>query len=126
MSIESEIPTDGKPRNSRRRKLSAAAGIAALVCAGTVVAASPASADSACGTYHNWEECVSFSGGYISATAYNHYSTGETETVWVNDYAVSGIYIPSGGSATVSYYFGDGPVHVCAGIDSVQIICANL
>lgn len=126
MSIESETLNVAKPRTSRRRKLSAAAGVAALVCAGTVVAASPASADSACGTYHNWEECVSFSGGYISATAYNGYSTAEVETVWVNSYSVSGIDIPSGGSATVSYYFGYGPVHVCAGIDSVQIICANL
>ncbi len=110
MSIEIETLTDEKPKTSRRLRLSAAAGVAALICAGTVVAASPASADSVCGTYHSWTQCIYFTSGTLSTTAFNGYGVTEVETLVLNGNDSPQVAIPAGGSASFGYYFGDGPL----------------
>lgn len=126
MTTEIESPNDVKPGTSRWRRLSAAAGIAALTCGGTLLAAaSPASADTpVCGYYHSWTECINYSSGVLSVTAYNGYGVSEVETLWLNSYYYGPVSIPSGGSAGFGYSTG-GPIHACAGIDSVEIVCGN-
>ena len=127
MSIEIEpLKDEKKPGTHRWRRLSAAAGVAVLACGGTVLVASPASADSVCGSYHSWEECIDFSGGVLSATAHNGYSVSEVETIVLNGVDSPQVNIPSGKSVTFGYFVGDGPLHACAGIDSVTIVCGNL
>jgi hypothetical protein len=127
MTTEIALRNDEKPAASRWRRFSAVAGVAALACAGTVIAASPASASESCGSYHNWTECIRYSGGVLAVSAYNGYGSGYTENLWLNNYSFDGIYIPSGQwSAWYGYPVATGPVHACAGIDSVTIICTNL
>lgn len=125
MTTEIEPLNAVQPGTSRWRRLSAAAGIAALTCAGTVLAASPASADTpVCGYYHSWTECINYSSGTLSVTAYNGYSVSEVETLWLNTHYWGPVDIPSGGAAGFGYATG-GPIHACAGIDSIQIVCGN-
>lgn len=126
MTAEIVLRNDEKPAASRWRRFSALAGVAALACASTVIAASPASASESCGSYHSWTECIQFTGGGLYVSAYNGYSSGYTENLWLNNYSFDGIYIPSHQwSAWYGYTVPGGPIHACAGIDSVQIICGN-
>ena len=126
MTTEIELHNDEKPAASRWRRFSAMAGVAVLACAGTVVAASPASASEQCGSYHNWTECINFTGTVLEVSAYNGYGVAETETLWLNNYSFSGITIPSGHwSAWYGYTVPGGPIYACAGIGSVQIICGG-
>lgn len=125
MTAEIEFRNDGKPAASRLRRFSAVAGVAALACAGTVVAASPASASEQCGSYHNWTECIQYSGGVLAVNAYNGYSVAETETLWLNNYSFGPITIPSGQWSGWYGYTTGGPIYACAGIDSIQIVCGS-
>jgi hypothetical protein len=126
MTIEIGPLKGKKPGMLRWRRLSAVAGVAILACAGTALAASPASADTICNTYHNWVECINFGGSNLTATAYNYYSTTQREWLWVNSTRGPLVSIPSGGAAVVSTYVGYGPVYACAGIEAVQIVCGAL
>ena len=60
-----------------------------------------------------------------AVTAFNGYGVAEAETIWLNNSSAP-VTIPAGGSASLGYYIGDGPVRACAGLDSVQIVCGNL
>lgn len=113
-----------------RLRLLAAVGAAAVIGAGTALAASPARADSTeqeCNSYHSWTECITFdyTNGYLTVSAYNGYSTTETEALWMQfgDYTNTQAFnIPSHHTAGFSWY-APGANDVCAGIDNVQIVC---
>ncbi len=126
MTTEIVLRNDEKPAASRWRRFSAVAGVAALACAGTVIAASPASASESCGSYHSWTECIQFTGSRLEVNAYNGYGVAETETLWLNSYTSPVLIIPSGQwTGWWGYNVPGGPIHACAGIDSVQIVCGN-
>lgn len=125
-TIESE-----KPRTNRRR-LAAAACIAAMAGTGVILAASPASAAPAdtistnCATYHSWTECLAYNytTGNFGLSAYNGYSVSEYETLWfaVNGHTYSEPFtIPSGGTRGFGVHTGAG--YACEGIDSVTFYC---
>ena len=125
MTTDIENLDNEKSGTARWRRLSAVAGVAALTCAGVVLAASPASADSrVCGSYHSWTECIDYSSGILSVDAHNGYSVTEVETVWLNTHYDGPIAIPAGDDLIFGFSTG-GPIHACASIDSVQIVCGN-
>lgn len=117
---------------ANRLRLSAAVGAVAVIGAGTMLAASPASADftqQECNTFHSWNECVSFdyTTGYLSVSAYNGYSTSQTEALWINvngNTDTQAFVIPSHHSAGFRWSFISAN-EACAGIDNVQIVCAS-
>ena len=118
---------NGKPGVSRWRRLSAAAGVAALIGVGSVLAAAPASAASAnvCGSYHSWSMCVTYEGGgeyYMSIG--NGYGVSETEQLWVGvngtRYGTQPLSVPPGQSS-VTFYNLPAPGTVTGWIDNVLI-----
>ena len=119
----------GKSRAGRGRRLAAVAGLVGLVGAGSVVAASPAFADSVgsnCSVYHSWTECLSYdyTTGNFGLAATNGYGVSEKETLWftVNGYKYSDTFtIPSGGTDSFGVHTGSG--YACEGIDSVTFYC---
>ena len=132
MYMNDEINTieSGKPRVNRRR-LAAAACIAAMAGTGVVLAASPASAaadtiTTNCVNYHSWRECLAYdySAGDFGLAAHNGYSVPEYETIWFTVNGVkyySTLTIPSGATASFPVYTGPG--YACEGIDNVQFGC---
>jgi hypothetical protein len=76
----------GGKRGVHSRRLSAVAGIVAVIGASTM-AASPAYAQDkvaqTCQSYHSWTECISydFTNGNVAINAYNGYSSSETESL---------------------------------------------
>ena len=125
----------GNPGAVRWRRFSAMVGTAAVIGAGTVLAASPAHADTytqSCSAYHSWTECISFdyTDQVIAVNAHNGYSTEETEALWIsvgaNVVATKGFDIPAGSGAGFGIATPDIPSNtVCGGIDNVRIACAN-
>lgn len=121
---------NGKPGVSRWRRLSAAAGIAALIGVGSVLAAAPASAATAvspnvCGSYHSWSMCVTYEGGgEYDLLVGNGYGVSELETLWIQvnstRYSTQPIWVAPG---TTEYTFHNlpAPGSVYAGIDGVTI-----
>jgi hypothetical protein len=115
-----------------RLRLSAAVGAAAVIGAGTVLAASPARADytqQSCNTFHSWNECISFdyTNGYLTVSAFNGYATSETEALWikVGPYSNTQAFdIPSFHAAGFSWHY-PAANDACVGIDNVQIVCAS-
>lgn len=115
-----------------RWRLSAAVGTVAVIGVGTMLAASPAHADTyqqTCSTYHSWTECISFdyTNGNLAVNALNGYSTSENEALWMNPFMrvrSEAFNIPPHNWAGFSWHSGNPPGDVCAGIDSVQIVCA--
>ena len=82
----------------------------------------------ACNSYHDWTECITWdaSAGILTVNAYNGYYVTEDENVWIFDQSVSeNLAIPSGDSYGFGLYTTD-PGSVCAGIDSLTIVCGNL
>ncbi len=114
-----------------RWRLSAAVGAVAVVGASTVLAASPARADDyqqTCNTFHNWTECVSYdyTNGNVAVNALNGYSTSQNESLWgeIGSQVYSQAFnIPPHSWAGFSWHNGIPPGQVCAGIDSVQVVC---
>lgn len=113
-----------------RLRLLATVGTAVVIGAGATLAASPARADSTeqkCNSYHSWTECITFdyTTGYLSVSAYNGYSTAETEALWMEvgvNTDTETFFIPSHQTASFSWH-APGANDVCAGIDSIQIVC---
>ena len=116
-----------------RWRLPAAVGTAAVIGAGTVLAATPAHADTyqqVCSTYHSWTECVSYdyTNGNLAVNALNGYSTSENEALWMDVGPLvhsQAFNIPPHSWAGFAWHFGNPPGPVCAGIDSVQIVCGT-
>jgi hypothetical protein len=121
-----------KPVNRATRwRLPAAVGVAAVIGVGTVMVASPAHADTyrqACSTYHSWTECISFdyTNGNLAVNALNGYSSSQNESLWMNPFMMvrsEAFNIAPGTWAGFAWHTGNPPGNVCAGIDSVQIVC---
>jgi hypothetical protein len=119
-----------------RWRLTAALGAAAIIGASAVSIAPPASADTVdqkCGTYNSWTECISYdyNNGNLAVNALNGYSTSETESLWMEDsygdVFSEGFVIPAHSWAGFSVHWGpiSSGIEICAGIDSVKIVCNN-
>jgi hypothetical protein len=129
MLDEMNVTETEKPAARRGRRFAAAATVAALVGASTVLAASSASADTIvthCAVYHSWTECLSYdySNGTYGLAATNGYSVSEYETLW---FTVGGtqysdtLTIPSG--ATRGFGASAPAGYACEGIDNVTFYC---
>jgi hypothetical protein len=114
-----------------RWRLPAAVGVAAVIGAGTMLAAPSASADTyhqACSTYHSWTECISFdyTNGNLAVNALNGYSSSQNEALWMNPFnsvRSEAFNIPPNSWAGFPWHMSFPPGYVCAGIDSVKIVC---
>jgi hypothetical protein len=132
MHASVKIFSAGKPpSHAIRWRLSAVVGTMAVIGVGTVMVASPAHADTyqqKCSTYHSWTECISFdyTNGNLAVNALNGYSTSENEALWMNPFMnvrSEAFNIAPHNWAGFAVHMGNPPGDVCAGIDSVQIVC---